>query len=398
MTTSSNHRPIFVMGCPRSGTTMLQLMLHSHPRLATPNETKFMRPAYTRRLQFGDLREPENRRRFGEWLVNGKHHKFKELRLDKAQTVEEIVAAPPTLGSLLAAVFRSYARSCEKERWGDKRPSYFQHVGELQRLFPDAQFVHLIRDGRDAVGSLKEMPWFQGDFFSAVSIWREAIDSGRRYAKELGPDTYYELQYENLCVDPESELRGLCGFLGEEYDPAMTEHHRLAQETVPAGTRQWHARTHNQVDAQRVGSWHKRLTSEEIALAEAVLGSRLERYGYELSDAGRPPARMMAEYTRAAGRRRLRRVKWAVNDFARQRREPGPVASLLTGSALQPSGITVPRQALARQAVPQQAQQAQQVDSPGATGLRRRPVSETQPMPLIQPPVAGQGSQGSQAH
>ena len=63
-------RPIFVIGCPRSGTTMLQLMLHSHPRIAVPPETRFLVPGYYRRFFFGDLREQRNRRRLGRWIVS----------------------------------------------------------------------------------------------------------------------------------------------------------------------------------------------------------------------------------------------------------------------------------------------------------------------------------------
>ena len=78
-------RPIFVIGCPRSGTTMLQLMLHSHPRIAVPPETRFVVPGYYRRFSFGDLREEHNRRRLGRWIVSDKDTKFKELKLDGDQ-------------------------------------------------------------------------------------------------------------------------------------------------------------------------------------------------------------------------------------------------------------------------------------------------------------------------
>src|SRR5690606_13260697 len=69
-------RPIFVIGCPRSGTTMLQLMLHSHPRIAVPPETRFVVPAYFSRRMYGDMRLAENRRRLATWIATGKNTKF----------------------------------------------------------------------------------------------------------------------------------------------------------------------------------------------------------------------------------------------------------------------------------------------------------------------------------
>ncbi|WP_449066677.1 sulfotransferase family protein, partial [Planomonospora algeriensis] len=90
-------RPVFVIGCPRSGTTMLQLMLHAHPRIAVPPETRFMISAYQRRLYFGDFTAPVCRREFTEWLVGRRQSRFHVLGLDAAEVTREIVDGPGTL-------------------------------------------------------------------------------------------------------------------------------------------------------------------------------------------------------------------------------------------------------------------------------------------------------------
>jgi LPS sulfotransferase NodH len=325
--TLQTERPIFVIGCPRSGTTLLQLMLHSHPRIAIPPETRFVMAAYNRRRNFGDLRDPQNRRVLAQWIVGRKESKFHDLGLDRAAVADEILAAPGTLGSVLGVVFQAYARRFGKPRWGDKRPSYFKHVDMLRRLWPDAQFVHIIRDGRDCVASLKEMPWYKLDVRNAISAWREAIDAGRRYAARLGPDAYYELQYERLVADPAGELTKLCAFLGEEFDPAMTEPRNIATQAVPE-RKHHHARTKEPVTSGRVGSWVGRLEPREIALAETVLGSRLRDYGYELSGAHRPPAADLAKYATVATRRRLVQARGRLRDRWDRLREHGPVAAV----------------------------------------------------------------------
>src|SRR5215475_1669200 len=151
-------RPIFVLGCPRSGTTMVQLMLHAHPRIAIPPETRFLLTAYRRRHEYGDLTIAENREKLANF-VTGKGTSFGDLGLDRAATVAEIVAGPPTLGSAMGIVFRAYARRFDKPRWGDKRPAYLLNLDVLLRMFPDAQVIHIIRDGRDCVASMREAPW-----------------------------------------------------------------------------------------------------------------------------------------------------------------------------------------------------------------------------------------------
>ncbi|MFC3984189.1 sulfotransferase family protein [Streptosporangium jomthongense] len=322
-------RPIFVIGCPRSGTTMLQLMLHSHPRIAVPPETRFVVPGYYRRLAFGNLREQVNRRRLARWIVGDKDTKFKELRLDGDKLVEDIVMGPPTLGSALGIAFRSYAEQYGKSRWGDKRPSYFHHVDLLLRLFPDAQFVHLIRDGRDCVASLKEMPWYTKDVFHAVTNWAEAIDYGRRHARNLPADTYYELRYEDLTAYPETELSKLCDFLGEEYDPAMSEPYHVGRLAIPQH-KVWHSNTHGDVTTARAGSWRNRLEPWEISLCETVLGERLTANGYELSGAPVAGRSHVDACASVAAKRRWARRRKGFRDRINRLREPGPVAAQLT--------------------------------------------------------------------
>ncbi|GAA3218482.1 sulfotransferase [Actinocorallia longicatena] len=305
-------RPIFIVGCPRSGTTLLQLMLHAHPRIAIPPETRFLLPAYYRRAEWGDLDEPAHRQRLAEWIVTTRGHKFDDLGLDPAATIAEMAAAPPTLGSMLGTVLRAYAASHGKPRWGDKRPTYIRYLPDLIRMFPDAQFVHLIRDGRDCVGSLKQMSWWKYDTAYAINTWARAIDNGHEAGRRMPPGSYYELQYEHLVADPAAELQALCAFLDEAYDPSMLRPHELASVTPRRKTH--HARTQGEIDAAAVRSWESRLTGAEIRLAEHVLGDRLETYGYDLTGPGRPPAKDLAHYYRTAAEAKQ-------DDFRRRARD-----------------------------------------------------------------------------
>ncbi|GGS81500.1 sulfotransferase [Planobispora rosea] len=334
-------RPIFILGCPRSGTTMLQLMMHAHPRIAIPPETRFVTAAYQRRLRFGDLNDPARRRELADWIVGRRQSRFHELKLDAAKVTEEIVEGPPTLGSALGIVLRAYAARFGKPRWGDKRPAYFQSVDALLRLFPDAQFVHLIRDGRDCVASLKEMPWYDGSVYDAVSVWAEAIDFARYGAPGLPAGSYYELRYEDLTRDPETELRGLCAFLGEEFDPAVCEPSRMAR-VVPSW-KSWHERTRGEVTTARSGSWKERLTRQEIALCESVLADRLKAYGYEPGGAPGAGRLQILAYEHTAARRRLARLKRVTADRLVRLREPNPPAALLTEGQVALAGGTRPR-------------------------------------------------------
>ncbi|MGP2442020.1 sulfotransferase family protein [Streptomyces sp. JW3] len=326
---TASARPVFLLGCPRSGTTLLQLMLHAHPRIALPPENRFVLPAYERRLRFGDLGRRANRTALAEWITGRAETRFHELGLDARTVAARITDGPPTLGSALATTLRAYAEQHGKSRWGDKRPAYALHVPEILRLFPDAQFVHLVRDGRDCVASLLGMPWWHAGFHEAVATWAQVMDTTRRHARRLGSDSWHELRYEDLLTDPEPVLRSLCGYLGEAYAPTMTEPHRLAEVAVPA-RKTWHRHTHGALDASRSGTWRQRLTPDQIRLCEAAFGDRLTRAGYQPSGAVRPDPAELLRYRRTAALRRAAHARRRLRDRRARLREAGPVAALPT--------------------------------------------------------------------
>jgi hypothetical protein len=288
---------------------MLQLMLHAHPRIAIPPETRFVLEGYRRRRAFLPLSSAENRQRLAGWIVDRPESRFVDLGLDP-EAVGADIQAGSTLGSAFRAVFRAYAHRFGKVRWGDKRPAYIANLPALLRLFPDAQIVHIVRDGRDCVASLKEMSWHHTGLHRAISTWAQAVDSGDWAARVLGPGTYHQVYYERLVTDTETELRQLCRFLGEEYDPAMAEPAAVADVAVPAH-KTWHARTRLPVGSDRVGRWEQTLDPAEAALCEAVLGSRLRSHGYDLAGAAPPRAGQRLRYELATGRQRLAPIRRA---------------------------------------------------------------------------------------
>ncbi|MGH3740358.1 MAG: sulfotransferase family protein [Micromonosporaceae bacterium] len=317
----SSDRPVFVMGFPRSGTTMLQLMLHSHPRISIPPETRFVLTGYWSRRRFGDLQERANRRALAEWIVKKKT--FKDLGVDRDTVTQEIIDGPPTLGSAFGIVFRAYARRFGKPRWGDKRPAYLHNIHVVMDLFPNAQLVNIVRDGRDCIASLMEMTWNQRDIYRSIQAWNTGVDYSKEAARELGPDSYHELKYEQLVEEPEPVLKGLCEYLGEEFDPAMTEPAKVASVAVP-DRKSWHGLTHQAVTSSRVNSWRQRLEPWQISLCEAAMGSRLQAMGYELSGAEPPELGHRLRYMAVAAKGPLLKPRRAASKVLNKVRSSAP--------------------------------------------------------------------------
>jgi Sulfotransferase family len=276
-------RPVFVGGCPRSGTTLLRTMLNSHPGLAIPHETRILIDGYRRRAQWGDLGDADNRRRLALWVVERKVSRHRQLTDDADALVEAMMAAPPTIGSVLSAGFRLYAERQGKERWGDKRPSLVLNLDAVFAMFPDAQYVNLVRDPRAVVASIRRVGrrhgWGAHGIPGATDTWERSVRAADAWRRRLSADRFLEVQYEHLVTDPAAVLARIANFL--ELDPAgldsMLHHH----ETADIRSRTLHANVSKPVTTERLRGWERALGPKEIAFVESVLGDRMRRYGYE---------------------------------------------------------------------------------------------------------------------
>jgi len=327
----TSDRPVFVVGCARSGTTLLQAMVQSHPRLAMPPENRFVMPVYRGRIEFGDLRQAENRDAVAQ-VITAKGTKYRDLRVKASDIRRRVHEVPPTVGSLLGAVLELFAQRFDKPRWGDKRPNYIQDLDVVLELFPDAQIIHMIRDGRDCVASLKRMKWWTFGYPASVYKWAHAIDTGLQARERLRPDQYHEIRYEDLVTDPAVHLQKLCAFLDEDFDETMLEHHRDAGAKVPR-YKDWHVQVHKPVSTSAVQRWRQELDDQEIRLFESVAGRQLEAVGYERSRTWlqrRPSPEMRHAYAVfLRGRVRRDRAREA-SDAEVARRYDQPVAAMLT--------------------------------------------------------------------
>lgn len=285
-TSGPTNAPIFVVGHPRSGTTLLRLILNEHSRIVIPPEAHLV--SYLRRVEskFGALTDEANRRRAVERLVD------KERMRDWGIPREDLFAAgmaadPPTPGGIFAAVMSLWTKAEGKPRWGEKTPGTYRFLDDVCAWYPDCQVVHIIRDGRDVAVSCLTPPFSdsydKGNVYEVALRWRDAVLRGRRAARRLGPERYFELRYEELTADPEPVVRRLCAFLHEEFEPSMLEYHKNATRNVARGDSSFHQRTKKGVDRAKVERWRQDASREFVMGFEGMAGRQLVENGYTLS-------------------------------------------------------------------------------------------------------------------
>ena len=279
---------MIVLGVRRSGTTLLRVMLDRNPELAVPDESYFV-PQLARRH-----RTPVDPAAFLDDLR--RLPTLVDWGLSPA-SVQARLRPGMTTGDAIAAIFAAYAAGRGKARWGDKTPLYMQHLDLLERLFPDARFVHLIRDGRDAALSFLSVPaglmtegWgHPQDAAGFACQWATEVASARELGARVGGQRYRELRYEALVADPEGELRAVCAFAGLEYDPAMLDY---VGQTDSA--RKAHQQRLNEPPRQNVREWRTEMSESDRHAFEEVAGALLAELGYEVEIRGTARGKLAA--------------------------------------------------------------------------------------------------------
>jgi hypothetical protein len=308
--------PFFIVGAQRSGTTLLRLMLAAHPRLAIPPESHFIPDLLRLERRTGGL----ERRRDEVARLLVQHDRLVDFELESdwiRDTVQRLT--PLTTRTITLALFEAYAKRQGKPRWGDKTPRYRAFLPELRTLFPDARFIHVVRDGRDTALSAWRAPFGPRTWVHAVYFWRDAIRETQRAARAVPPDILGEVRYEALLTEPETTLRRVCDFLGEGFHDDMLRYAEQASRIVPAWERSWHAKLERPLDGGNAGKWRRQLSPQQIALFERVAGRELAAFGYpsvpvDVSIAmaariGLERARYRARHAAARTMTRLRRAE-----------------------------------------------------------------------------------------
>ena len=213
------------------------------------------------------------------------------------------VAAPDVSGAASYAdavrdVYAAYATAHDALRYGDKTPPFVLHVDLLAELFPEACFVHLIRDGRDVARSLVQTSFGPSDLARAADVWVRRVTRGRVSGARLGPGRYLEVRYESLVADPGSVLHEVCALASVAFRPEMLSPEQ-GTSAIPERERPHHSNLARPITAG-LRDWRRDMPDADVAVVEAVAGDLLADLGYERRYARVPAsARVRATASRA---------------------------------------------------------------------------------------------------
>ena len=309
---------LFVLGCQRSGTTLLQHILDSHPATAIMQEAGWFGTWYEHKIGM----TPEGFAT-GELIPNLlRTSKNIDLGVNEAELLKLAGNGRPVrYQDFISAVFDRFGLARKKHLVGSKNPDYLRHLNTLHQLWPQAKYVHIIRDGRDVCLCasdrwknsgvpgfpflLYEKPdrvfdhWKEDPVITTALWWEWNVRLGRDFGRSLGPQMYYELRYEDLVTRPREECVALCDFLGIPFDDAMLRHQENFRPRRGPGGAVLHARVGLPI-TPGLRDWRKEMPAEELGRFEAAAGSFLEELSYPRG-AEQPRTDHLAEAVRIRG-------------------------------------------------------------------------------------------------
>lgn len=265
--------PIFLVGCVRSGTTLLRLMLDHHPEIAFDSEFEYSVEQIGSRGDLPDL---------------GRYHQYlatNRIFLDAKRVID------PDLDyrGLVQSFLQQKRDQADKPLIGATVHHGFEH---LLKIWPDARFIHLVRDGRDVSLSIEAYGW-SGSSYTAADWWVKAERDWDNLRRQLPKERYIEVRFEDLILESEDTLNHICWFLGIDYSEEMLSY--------PSGT------TYALPSSSRCYAW-RFADPASIALMEARLGRMLIRCGYDWS--GLPvPAITLNEHQQLKRAARIKQIR-----------------------------------------------------------------------------------------
>jgi len=285
----------FIVGTGRCGTTLLAKMLNAHQSICVPHELQIL------------TEEDGNGSRLFEVFQTGSNSTFVAddyirlieercpYRIQEYFDLDSFFRArtypDENLRRLVSDLFTEIARSKGKSWFIEQTPWYGQHIPKISRLFPDAKFIHVIRDGRDVAISFSRTPWWSKDVISNLNRWeREVSVILRDSSLNLKYNQAHLVRYEDLVLDSENVLRDICSFLGIEYNASMLDAERYFRyesllkdndnKTSSNEYKIWDRKSEKPTFTGSIQAW-KREKKIDFCNTHSRVNDLLLRFGYE---------------------------------------------------------------------------------------------------------------------
>lgn len=277
---------VFIIGRPRSGTTMLRSMLDAHPNVRIPLESAFIKNLFPK---YGKLKkwskplilkffsELINQPQFNLWTIDNDFLKQQLLGMPEDSTFQDVC-------KIIYSNAVSFFKKEELKILADKNPPYTLSIPLLLKIFPEARFIYIVRDYRDNILSMKNVD-FEKPWTSSLAFRWKYYNKKFLKAYNKNNSRFHIIKYEDLVSEPRNYLTGLCTFLGIEYTEEMIHYNHIKDQALKIYPQElinrYHKSLFEPISPGKVGLWKNKMTTNEVMKCDLIVGNYAEKMDYE---------------------------------------------------------------------------------------------------------------------
>jgi len=279
--------PIFIVGCPRSGTTKLSTILNRHSCIASATETHFFNFVSKQKFDWKNFstqnfRELLNEPRIQDFInlaeLNPEILYQQFLESESRSNDSELSVEDLNKKKVFDLLVKNYLIKKNKIRFCEKTPQHIQNIEEILRLYPQARIILMVRDGRDTVNSLLKMPWRPKGLLNNARFWSNYIKLGKQQSLRSEVLT---IKYENLLERPKDVLMSICNFIGEQFEDSLLDDSKDSDNLFSAWESSWKHKSRQGLDTTRINAWSRELSTDDQVILDWLLHKELIEHGYQ---------------------------------------------------------------------------------------------------------------------
>ena len=267
----SNDNPVIIGGCARSGTTLIRVMLDSHPNIYCGPESGL--------LYFKTLTSKRIRRLSQVFEIE--------------EDIKSLVRKSDSFRRFIEYFFTALRERAGKPRWADKTPQNVLHIERIFQIFPKSRFIHMIRDGRDVACSLRTFPRFKivdgervelntrNPLEACIKRWVHDVSEGMKWR---GDQRYQEIKYESLVTESMEAAQDVLKFLDEPWNENVTQFYKIQSKSREDTKIVQNPGATQPIYSTAYGRWRREFSEEDKELFKSLAGDLLVELGYESSD------------------------------------------------------------------------------------------------------------------
>jgi len=280
---SSDYNPFFIIGSGRSGTTLLRSILVGNTSIAIPPESFVFYKVYRKYLTYQHLGWKDLSRLIISEFES--HAQFKRWNTNLYPCYQETFNIPKknrSLAKIIEIVYKQYIKDNNPTAvmWGDKTPLNTYYYNWINKLYPSAKYIHMLRDGRDVVTSIIKSGLYT-NIDDACWRWIAGVENTEKLRSIVGENYFLEIRYESLVTNIKNEVGRLCAFLGVEFTPNMLKPHQTAKKLLKnTAAAPHHKNLLNPININSIGKWKRELDESQKEIVNNKIGRKLEQLNY----------------------------------------------------------------------------------------------------------------------